>query len=652
MSTKKKLLEAAAGNAGGDHVYVDDVFSTYLYTGTGSVQTITNNIDLADEGGLVWTKSRSNGSTNYEHALIDTERGWGLEIQSNSTAAETGPIDQRIREFTSTGYVVGNSVRYNEGPTQATTYASWTFRKAPGFFDVVTYTGNGVAGREVAHNLGSVPGMVIVKSTSGSGNWVVQHIGTASLASLYLNENYASWTSDNTGYWNNTAATSSSFTLGTSGQVNGSGVEYVAYVFAHDAQDFGTDSDESIIKCGSYTGNGSTDGPEIDLGFEAQWVLIKNTGTAANWIMADNMRGMSSGGNDPYLQPNSDAAEYTSYDWIQPTASGFKLTNNGISLNSSGSPYIYMAIRRPHKPAEEFDATDLFNTDAGRSDGLSPAYELGFPPDMGIQKAINGSVDGNYIFSRLTGNKYVFTDATSVEATGSAITWDYMNGIMDYFNGVSFYNAWGWRRAPGFFDVVTYDGFLSSGGSGSKAHNLNAVPEMMVFKNRSTAYGWYVWHKDITAQHYLRLDQNAAETNFAADWVGADADNINFGYGHIASSQTGYSYIAYLFATVPGISKIGSYTGTGSDLNVDCGFSAGARFILIKRTDSTGDWYYWDTLRGIVAGNDPYLLLNSSAAQVTNTDYIDPLASGFTVTSSAPAALNASGGTYIFYAIA
>jgi hypothetical protein len=110
--------------------------------------------------------------------------------------------------------------------------------------------------------------------------------------------------------------------------------------------------------------------------------------------------------------------------------------------------------------------------------------------------------------------------------------------------------------------------------------------------------------------------------------------------------------IAYLFATLAGVSKVGSYTGTGADLNVDCGFSAGARFILIKRADSTGDWYVYDSARGIVAGNDPYLLLNSTDAEVTGTDYIDPLSSGFTVTSSAPAALNASGGTYIFLAIA
>ena len=115
---------------------------------------------------------------------------------------------------------------------------------------------------------------------------------------------------------------------------------------------------------------------------------------------------------------------------------------------------------------------------------------------------------------------------------------------------------------------------------------------------------------------------------------------------------SGKNLMAYLFASVSGISKVGSYTGTGNDVNVDCGFASGARLVIVKRSDSTGGWYLWDSARGIVAGNDSYYLMNSDAAQVTNTDYIDPLASGFTITSSAPAELNASGGTYVFLAIA
>ena len=117
-------------------------------------------------------------------------------------------------------------------------------------------------------------------------------------------------------------------------------------------------------------------------------------------------------------------------------------------------------------------------------------------------------------------------------------------------------------------------------------------------------------------------------------------------------NKSGETYVAYLFATLAGISKVGTYSGTGSDVNVDCGFTSGARFVLVKRTNSSGDWFVWDSTRGIVAGNDPYVLFNTTAAEVTNTDYIDPLSSGFTITSNAQSDLNTSGGTYLFLAIA
>jgi hypothetical protein len=107
-----------------------------------------------------------------------------------------------------------------------------------------------------------------------------------------------------------------------------------------------------------------------------------------------------------------------------------------------------------------------------------------------------------------------------------------------------------------------------------------------------------------------------------------------------------------MFATCPGVSKVGTYTGTGTTQQINCGFSAGARLVLIKRTDSTGGWYVWDSARGIVAGDDPYLLLNSTAAEVTNTDYVDTYSAGFEISSTAPADINANGGAFIFLAIA
>ena len=111
--------------------------------------------------------------------------------------------------------------------------------------------------------------------------------------------------------------------------------------------------------------------------------------------------------------------------------------------------------------------------------------------------------------------------------------------------------------------------------------------------------------------------------------------------------SSGESWIVYLFASLSGVSKIGTYTGTGSDgIDVDCGFTSGARLVIIKRTDSTGNWFCWDSARGIVSGNDPYVFLNSTSGEDTTTDYIDPLNAGFTVNGSSTAQLNTSGGTY------
>ena len=220
------------------------------------------------------------------------------------------------------------------------------------------------------------------------------------------------------------------------------------------------------------------------------------------------------------------------------------------------------------------------------------------------------------------------------------------------------FNGWNpnlhyyFRRARGFFDIVAYKG---DGSSTSFSHNLGVTPELKIIKIRDDAYGWLVGGSVVTGgtndyQLYLYSVDARANTNY---WGAVDsASAFSVVASNFLSNANGHEYIAYLFATVAGISKVGSYTGTGSTLNVDCGFSAGARLVIIKRVDSTGNWYVYDSVRGIVAGNDPYLVFNATSAEVTSTDYIDPLSSGFTITSSAPADLNNAGGTFIFLAIA
>ena len=141
---------------------------------------------------------------------------------------------------------------------------------------------------------------------------------------------------------------------------------------------------------------------------------------------------------------------------------------------------------------------------------------------------------------------------------------------------------------------------------------------------------------------------NSAGTTLVAEGHTSSIFKVSNSYG--INNVSTLPHIAYLFATLAGVSKVGSYTGTGADLNVDCGFSAGARFILIKRTDYASQWYLWDSARGIVAGNDPWIELNNTNAQNSGQDAIDPLASGFTVTAAAD--VNQPSGNYIFLAIA
>ena len=122
--------------------------------------------------------------------------------------------------------------------------------------------------------------------------------------------------------------------------------------------------------------------------------------------------------------------------------------------------------------------------------------------------------------------------------------------------------------------------------------------------------------------------------------------------GSTLVNTSGDTYVAYLFATLPGISKVGSYTGTGATQQINCGFTGGARFVLVKATSTTGNWLVWDAARGIVAGNDPYLALNSTAAEVTTTDWVDTYSAGFELSSAGGNLANTNGVSYIFCAVA
>ena len=632
MSNLTRAMMMGAAGASEDKTYVDDVFSTYLWNGTGSAQTFNNGIDLAGEGGMVWSKFRSAAEM---HEIVDSERGktgtYYDVIHSNNTNAQNTSYSWGITSFNSNGFSLnGNNRQFNGAGDVG--YASWTFRKAPGFFDVVTYTGNQTA-RTISHSLGSVPGMIIIKCTSDTSYWRVYHRSTGATKALELN---SAEIANNETYWNSTSPTSSVFSLSAETAINKTGETYVAYIFAHDDQSFGTDSDEAIIKCGSFTGANHTE----SLGFEPQWLLVKktNTSTNANWIIVDNMRGFFPQGTDSIdLHPNTTDDE---------SVTSFHITSDGFYYSSSSATYVYMAIRRPNKPPTA--ATEVFAVDYGNSSSTIPCWDSGFPVDFAFWTYWDREY-AKQALSRLTGTKYLYASGSNAEANDPDLTWDSNLGWGKTWNTNTI--SWMFKRAPGFMDVVAYTG---TGSARTVSHNLEAIPELVIIKARTDAgENWAVYNSFIGNTKGLNLNRDKPAETTHARWNSTSPTSTQFTVDsqNSVNYNTG-TYVAYLFASLSGISKVGNYTGTGNDINVDCGFSSGARFVLIKRTDSDADWFLFDTLRGIAVGNDPYLLLNMAAIQVTNTDYIDPLNAGFTVTSSAPAALNTSGGTYIFLAIA
>jgi len=656
----QRLFEAAAGGAA-DVLGVEDVFNTWLYTGNASTQTITNGIDLAGEGGMVWFKQRD--TPGEFPAIVDTERGRTKVLYPSDSYAEFTTANSSTHDlisFNSDGFTLGTVEDINANHSGKKN-VSWTFRKTPGFFDVVTWTGDGSStGQVISHNLGSTPGFIVVKERNGTAWWTCWHRSLGG-ARIFLNDTSASTTAniqlyfgDGTSY---VAPTDSSFTVN-SNDLNQSGNTYVAYIFAHDDAQFGTNEDESIIKCGSYTGNGST-GQSINLGWEPQWVLIKKSSTTGDWHLFDNMRGglVASGSattNNPVLYANTSGAEVNETDAIYVDSQGFNFRSGSTNgaCNASGVSFIYIAIRRgPMKTPEA--ATDVFDINTVSSNVAAP-WTPGFPVDMLFNSSLSSAAP--YVASRLTGNKASLrTSSLNAEYNDGSEYYNFdltTNTISQgWFGGTQDCARYSFRRAPGFFDVVAYTG---TGVARTVDHNLGVAPELMIVKRReSAAAGWSVYSQFLGNTDNLRLDEAYATSSSAAVWNNTSPTSTVFTVGTDVTTNTNTStYIAYLFATLPGISKVGSYTGTGSTLDVNCGFSAGARFVLIKRTDASGDWYLWDSARGITSGNAPYLLLNSTAAEVTNTDYIDPLSSGFQISSTAPAAINASGGSFIYLAVA
>ena len=416
---------------------------------------------------------------------------------------------------------------------------------------------------------------------------------------------------------------------------------------------FGVDGDKNIVDCGSYIGNGSATGPEIPLDWEPSLIILKNAEKSENWLIWDSMRGIVTGGYDARLFPNLSTAESSIENFLNLTPTGFQINDNGGDLNEPNDKIIYMAIRRPDgyvgKPAEA--GTDVFAMDVGNDSSAVPMFDSGFPVDFGMFR-MPGDASSWWTGARLTQGKRLKTNSNDTESSSVDHVFDSNEGWYGPNNLNSSWQSWMWKRGQGF-DVVTYSG---NGVNDRKIpHSLNKTVEMIWLKVRDHDDNWIIGHKGLDGgtnpwEHNLYFDSNS-ETDYTF-WNDTAPTSTHFTIGSDSYvNHSSRTFIAMLFASVNGISKVGSFDGSSSDVTITTGFTP--RFIIIRSYSHNQNWCVFDTLRSLgSSGNDQLIKLNASAAQsAANTDYVNTTATGFVAKSGQSAETN-GGSTYkyIYYA--
>ena len=324
-----------------------DYFNTKLYTGTGATRSITG---IGFQPDWIWTKGRSGTYSSESHKLYDSVRGATKELRSDVNNAES-TNSGGVTSFDSDGYGLGVGGGVNGSSTE---YVSWNWlaggtassntdgsitssvsANTTSGFSICTFTGNGTSGATVGHGLGAVPKMYMVKRRDTTGRWQVYHVGTATSPEdkyLFLDGNEA--VQDATNRWNDTAPTSSVFSLGNSTEVNGNGGTYIAYCFAEK---------KGYSKFGSYTGNGNADGTFIYTGFKPAFIIQKRYSSTGNWYLWDSVREPSNVVKKR-LDADTNLAEASNYNTLDFLSNGFKFRDTNNEWNGSGDSYIYMAL--------------------------------------------------------------------------------------------------------------------------------------------------------------------------------------------------------------------------------------------------------------------------------------------------------------------
>jgi len=687
----------------GSGVYNDN-FSVTLYRGNGSASGLTVNtgIDLTN-GGMVWIKDRFNNSS---HVIYDTSRGVNNYIQpDNDELQRTSlPTFNGLSQFRTNGFTLGGFGQVNNSNSD---YVAWSFKKAQKFFDIVTYTGNGATSRTLNHNLNCAVGRMVVKRLDSAGDWTVydRHFSISSTNGQFYNfwNGRTGAELNGSNRWNSTMPTTTQFTVGNHVDVNASGGSYVAYLWAHDDT-----SPDSLIQVTRTNHSLHTNTFRENAfqtagtpnGFEPGFLWYKSVrhnssaGQTSDWVMVDTNRGWGRGVVKE-LHTNDNGGEYKRTGaYFYRNQKGFTSIGN---LNGTGhvASFSMLAIRknmqdmstRSGNLSGTSGSTNVFYASTGQTSSYpTPAFVNStltsggstYAPHVDMAIAIDSPVNQTNwrIYTRDLGEGYLDIESNTQHnfAADTSKRWDHYYGW--YETGVSAPNlpyGWLWKRAKGFFDVQPYRNKINMANNGNYAdhevpHELGSTDQapMLWVKGVNNFRNWAVWHPSFQNpdREFLRLNSTAgvvtdtgntypfgSQPPTATHMYFGDWESVNEG-----ASNNVYEYIAFIFGETSGVSKLGSYTGTGtSTVTVNCGFTNGIEFVMIKRADSSGNWTIFDRVRGInTSANDVRLTTQTTNAYSTIHDEIEQTTNGFKIFAniSAGGNLNVNGGHYIFYAIA
>jgi len=496
--------DAGANNAVTGH-------SSVTWEGNSGNQKISG---LPFSPDLVWIKNRD--ATN-SHGLYDTVRGATNFLSSDSTGAEA-TSSTTLTSFDKNGFNLGSSNQVNG----AYSYVGWAWDAGDGDpvsntdgsitstvkasptngFSIVSYTGNGTAGATIGHGLSSAPDMMIVRRRTVASGWMVYHsANTANPETEYLSLQATDATTDDNTRWNDTAPTSSVFSVGTAGATNASGSTYIAYCF-HDVT--------GKQKFGTYDGDGTTDGSlEINVGFRPGWLMIKRTDSAHDWSIIDASRSPFNPTTKELLANTSDA-EGTAQR-VNFTDTGFQLVNNGGRVNANGGTYIYAAFAGSYS-----DYITDYNTDgdvdtrvkANDTTGFSIVsykckattvkgdtigHGLSSAPDFMIFKGRNNATGRNWgVYHTSIGN----TGGVLLNSSGVTITSDEWWNNTSPTNSVVTLGNYSYVQENGY-DYIAYcwaekSGYSKFGINTTSRVSCGFKPALVILKDTAVSGSWYL----------------------------------------------------------------------------------------------------------------------------------------------------------------